>query len=119
VDRIALTGLEVFAHHGALPHERELGQRFVIDVELGLDLAPAARSDALADTVDYGRLAARVAEAASEDPCDLIEALAGRIADVCLGDHRVQTVEVTVRKPHAPLPVLAQEVAVTVRRSRA
>jgi 7,8-dihydroneopterin aldolase/epimerase/oxygenase len=118
VDRIALTGLEIFAYHGALPHERELGQRFVVDVALGLDLEPAARSDALVDTVDYGRLAARVAATATEDPCDLIEAVAGRIADVCLDDHRVQTVEVTVHKPHAPLPVVAREVAVTLRRSR-
>jgi 7,8-dihydroneopterin aldolase/epimerase/oxygenase len=119
VDRITLTGIEVFAHHGALPHERELGQRFVVDVALGLDLGPAARSDALADTIDYGRIAARVADAVSGDPCDLIEAVAGRVADACLSDHRVEEVEVTVRKPHAPLPVLAREVAVTLRRTRA
>jgi 7,8-dihydroneopterin aldolase/epimerase/oxygenase len=119
VDRITLTGIEVFAHHGALPHERELGQRFVVDVALGLDLGPAASSDALADTIDYGRIAARVADAVSGDPCDLIESVAGRVADACLSDHRVEEVEVTVRKPHAPLPVLAREVAVTLRRTRA
>jgi 7,8-dihydroneopterin aldolase/epimerase/oxygenase len=119
VDRIILTGLEVFGHHGALPHERELGQRFVVDLALDLDLAPAARSDALADTVDYGRLAARVAEVVGGDPHDLIETVAGRVADVCLRDDRVAAVEVTIRKPNAPLPVVAREVAVTLRRMRA
>jgi 7,8-dihydroneopterin aldolase/epimerase/oxygenase len=118
VDRITLSGIEVFAHHGALPHERELGQRFVVDVALVLDLAAAARSDALADTVDYGRLASRVAEAVTEEPCDLIEAVAGRVADACLSDHRVDEVEVTIHKPHAPLPVVAREVSVTLRRAR-
>jgi 7,8-dihydroneopterin aldolase/epimerase/oxygenase len=118
VDRITLTGLEVFAHHGALPHEREFGQRFVVDVGLDLDLGPAARSDDLGDTVDYGHLAARVVEVVAGRAADLLEAVAGRVADVCLEDARVAAVEVTIHKPHAPLPVVAREVAVTVRRAR-
>ncbi len=56
MDRISVTGIEVFAHHGVLPHERELGQRFVVDLALELDLAPAAASDDVADTVHYGDL---------------------------------------------------------------
>jgi 7,8-dihydroneopterin aldolase/epimerase/oxygenase len=119
VDRIVLTGIEVFGHHGALSHERELGQRFVVDVVLELDLAPAAASDALADTVDYGTLAGEVGAIVAGDPCDLIETVAGRVAERCLVDHRVHAVEVTVRKPNAPLPVPAREVAVVLRRERA
>jgi 7,8-dihydroneopterin aldolase/epimerase/oxygenase len=118
VDRIAITGIEVFAHHGVLPHEREHGQRFVVDVGLGLDLAAAAASDDLDETVDYGRLAADVAAIVAGEPCDLIETIAGRIAAHCLDDPRIEDVEVTVRKPSAPLPVVAREVAVTLRRSR-
>jgi 7,8-dihydroneopterin aldolase/epimerase/oxygenase len=118
VDRITLTGLEVFGHHGALPHERELGQRFVVDVGLDLDLGPASRSDELVDTVDYGRLSAQVAEVVAGDAHDLIETVAGRIADLCLADPRVHAAEVTVRKPNAPLPVVAREVSVTLRRGR-
>jgi 7,8-dihydroneopterin aldolase/epimerase/oxygenase len=118
MDRISLMGIEVFGHHGVLSHERELGQRFVVDVVLGLDLAPAATSDDLADTVDYGRLAGDVSAVVAGDPCDLIETVAGRIADLCLDDGRIQEVEVTVRKPAAPLPVVAGEVAVTLHRSR-
>lgn len=118
MDHIRIDGLEVFAHHGALPHEREVGQRFVVDVDLGLDLSAAASSDDLDRTVDYGRLAAEVVAIASGDPVDLIETLAGRIADHCLTDDRVQDVEVTVHKPQAPLPVVAREVSVRLRRSR-
>lgn len=118
MDRISVTGIEVFAHHGVLPHERDLGQRFVIDVVLELDLAPAATSDDVADTVDYGQLAADVATAATEDPVDLIETVAERVAARCLADPRVQATEVTVHKPAAPLPVSAREVAVTIHRTR-
>jgi len=119
MDHIRLSGLEVFGHHGVLPHERELGQRFVVDVRIGLDLSAAAASDDLEDTVDYGQLAGDVAAIIEREPAALIETVAGRIADRCLGDARVQDVEVTVRKPAAPLPVVAREVAVTLCRSRA
>jgi 7,8-dihydroneopterin aldolase/epimerase/oxygenase len=118
LDRISVTGIEVFAHHGVLAHERELGQRFVVDLVLELDLAPAAASDDVADTVHYGELAADVAALVAGDPVDLIETVADRVAARCLVDERVQAVEVTVRKPSAPLPVVAAEVAVTVRRAR-
>ena len=116
-DRITILGLQAFGHHGVLAHEREFGQRFVIDVLLTVDLEPAASSDDLTDTVDYGALSADIATIVAGDPVDLIETLAGRIADRCLQDRRVLNAEVTVHKPSAPLPVVAAEVAVTVHRA--
>lgn len=118
MDRIELLGVEAFGHHGVLPHEREFGQRFVVDVALGLDLHTAAASDDLADTVDYGQLAADVAAIVQGDPVDLIETVAGRIVERCFQDPHVEEVEVTVHKPAAPLPVVAREVAVSLRRHR-
>jgi 7,8-dihydroneopterin aldolase/epimerase/oxygenase len=118
VDVVRITGIEAFGRHGVLDHERELGQRFVVDVALGLDLAPAAASDDLDDTIDYGALARDVAAIVGGDPVDLIEALAGRVAARCLDDARVTEVEVTVHKPAAPLPVVAREASVTLRRTR-
>ena len=118
MDRITVSGLETFGHHGVLPHERRYGQRFSIDLVLELDLAPAAGSDDLDDTIDYGRLSGDVAAIVAGEPVDLIEALAGRIAVRCLEDARVQGVEVTVHKPNAPIPVVAREVAVTLCRTR-
>ena len=119
MDRITLSGIEAFGHHGVLPHERQYGQRFVVDVVLGLDLSTAGDTDDLRDTVDYGALSADVAAIVGGEPVDLIETVAERIARRCLTDARVQTVEVTVHKPAAPVPVVAAEVSVTVRRERA
>jgi 7,8-dihydroneopterin aldolase/epimerase/oxygenase len=118
VDAITIRGLEVFGHHGVLEHERRFGQRFVVDVTLGLDLAPAAASDDLTRTVDYGTLTGDIAGIVAGEPVDLIETLAERIATRCLDDERVVDVEVTVHKPAAPVPAVVSEVAVTVRRTR-
>lgn len=117
-DRISLTGITGYGHHGALPHERQLGQTFVVDVTLFLDLGPAGIHDDLSRTVDYGHLAHRVHEVIVSDPVDLIETLAGRIARRCLGEARVDRVTVTVHKPQAPVPVTLTDVAVTIERSR-
>jgi dihydroneopterin aldolase len=118
VDRVALRGITGFGHHGVFPAERETGQRFVVDVLLTLDLGPAASNDDLQQTVDYGVLAQSVVADIERDPLDLIEALALRIADRCLGDPRVEVAEVTVHKPEAPMPVTVGDVAVTLTRSK-
>ena len=115
-DRIALRGLRVHGRHGVLPEERADGQDFVVDAVLKLDTRKAATSDALDDTVDYGTLAQRLAEVVAGEPCDLIETLAQRLADVCLADDRVFEVEVTVHKPQAPIPIPFDDVTVTVVR---
>lgn len=119
MDRITVTGIEVFAHHGVLAHERELGQRFVVDLVLELDLAPAAASDDVADTVHYGELAVAIVESVERDPVDLIETVAERVAAVVLAHRAVERVEVTVHKPEAPIPVPFADVAVAIERSRA
>jgi 7,8-dihydroneopterin aldolase/epimerase/oxygenase len=83
-----------------------------------MDTRPAARSDDLQDTVDYGTLVAAVKKVVENDPVDLIETLAQRIADVCLSDGRVQWTEVTVHKPDAPIQATFTDVALTITRSR-
>ena len=115
-DRIALSGLRVRGFHGVLPVEREQGQDFLVDVVLTLDLRPAAASDDVADTVDYGELAERLAAVVAGEPVDLIETLASRLADVCLADPRVTRALVTVHKPGAPIAATFQDVSVTVVR---
>ena len=70
------------------------------------------------DTVDYGTLVDQIRQAVENDPVDLIETLAQRLADVCLGHAQVLNVEVTVHKPHAPIPVPFDDVALTITRRR-
>lgn len=117
-DRLVLQGLRAVGHHGVFEHERRDGQEFVVDVALGLDTRVAAATDDLAATVHYGVLAERLHEAISTEPVNLIETLAQRLADVCLAEEAVRTVEVTVHKPHAPLPVAFDDVSLTIQRSR-
>ncbi len=115
-DRIELRGLTVRGHHGVFPEERRAGQTFVLDLTVWLDLATAAASDELSDTLDYGALAERAAAVLGGEPCDLIETVAGRIADDVLTDHRVRAVEVVLHKPQAPIPLQFTDVAVVLTR---
>ena len=118
-DAIFITGLLIHAHHGVMPHEEKVGQRFVIDLELAIDLAQAAASDKLAHTVGYDQ----VVEVASRAFCGrryrLIEAAAGAVADEVLSTFpRIASVRVTVHKPHAPIAAIFNDVGVTILRKR-
>ena len=118
MDSITITGIEVFAYHGVLPEEKSAGQRFLIDVELDLDLTGAATTDDLGQTVDYGSLAQRIHDLVASERWDLIETVASRVAESVFEDPRVETVVATVHKPRAPIPVTFGDVSVTVRRDR-
>ncbi|MCI1748024.1 MAG: dihydroneopterin aldolase [Acidipropionibacterium sp.] len=134
---IRLMGITAIGHHGVLASERRDGQPFIVDVDLSLPLD--TRSDRLDQTVNYAVIAQQVVEEIQGEPVDLIETLAGRIADRCLATGEsggtadstsghtaagepphttAQSVEVTVHKPHAPVGVPLSDVAVVVRRNR-
>lgn len=117
-DRLVVRGLAFTGHHGVFEHERREGQTFVVDLALTTDTAAAARSDDLADTVDYGSLADEVRVVVEGEPVDLIETLAHRVAEVCLRHTGVIEAEVTVHKPHAPIQATFEDVALTITRTR-
>ncbi|WP_203978133.1 dihydroneopterin aldolase [Planotetraspora silvatica] len=118
MDSVRLAGLRARGRHGCLPAERELGQEFVVDVTLFLDTAPAAASDDLTKTVDYGALALQLVRTVEGEPVNLIETLADRLASDCLAYDLVDEVEVSVHKPAAPIPLPFDDVVVTIRRAR-
>jgi dihydroneopterin aldolase len=113
---VRIRGLEAWGRHGVYAPERELGQRFVIDIDIRLSDARSADTDDLALTVDYGTLAAAVEEIVGGEPVALLERLASLIADRVLAEPRARYVEVTVRKPHVALPQVLAETAVTLTR---
>ena len=119
-DRILVRGLRVLGTHGVLPAEAARPQPFAIDLELRVDLAAAAASDRLEDTVDYGRVAERAASVVSSGPPrQLIESLAAAVATAVLDlDPRVEEVTVTLRKLEPPLPLELTDVGVRVTRKR-
>ena len=119
-DRIELRGLRAVGTHGVLVEEQERAQPFEIDLDLQVDLRPAGLSDSLADTVDYGSVAAVVAAAVSGPRSfALLEALAWHVADAVLDvDHRITQVIVMLRKLRPPLAVDIETVGVRVVRTR-
>lgn len=118
-DRIELKGLRLYANHGVLAHERQQGQAFLCDVVCWLDFAAAAAGDDLAHTVNYAELAQLAHDIATGTPRKLIETVASEIADAALEAYPVlHAVEVTIHKPHAPIPLVFDDVAVVARRSR-
>lgn len=118
MDRISLHGIDVYAHHGVHPAERELGQRFVIDVDLWVDCSEAASSDSLARALDYTAVHRRISEATAGTSFQLIEALAGHICRVLLENFDVEKVLLTVQKPNPPIPNFLGKAAVTLERDR-
>ncbi|MET4703668.1 dihydroneopterin aldolase [Frigoribacterium sp. UYMn621] len=117
-DTIRLTGLRIFAHHGVLDFERENGQEFVVDLEIVVDLAPAAATDDVTKTIHYGELAEAVYAAVQADAVDLIETVAERVAAIALAYERADIVTVTIHKPAAPITVPFGDVSVTITRGR-
>ena len=103
-DRILLEGMVFHGRHGTLPAERELGQPFVVDIELRLDLQPAGLSDDLTRTVDYSEVHRQAKEIVEGTPVNLTETLAERIAGTVLEDYStVEAVRVKVIKPNVRL----------------
>ena len=118
-DRIFIKGLHVHARHGVLPYERSVGQVFVIDIDLSVDLTKAARSDRLADTISYGTVAEEAQRVFSAKPFKLVEAAAGALADAMLALFpAVWSVRVTIHKPHAPIAAIFDDVGVELTRAR-
>jgi dihydroneopterin aldolase len=115
-DRIVLTGLTVRGHHGVFDYEKREGQDFVVDVAVWRDHAPAARDDDLGQTLNYAELAELARSIVAGPPRDLIETVAVEIADTAIARWPMRRVEVTVHKPHAPIPLDFADVAVTAVR---
>ena len=118
-DRIEVRGLRLLGVHGVLAEERGRAQPFEVDLDLEIDTAAASISDDLADTVDYAAAIATVAEVVGGAPRNLLESLAGAIAEALLADGRIRSATVAVRKLRPPVPhqVASTGVRVTGARS--
>ena len=118
-DTIFITGVVVHARHGVMEHETEVGQRFVIDLELFSDLSDASRSDRHADTVSYSQVVSTATAAFRNANYKLLERAAGAVADAILAAFpRIRAVKITVHKPHAPIAEIFEDVGVVLTRNR-
>ena len=117
-DRIELKGIELFAYGGVTEAERQIGQRYRVDVTLELDLEPASRSDDLGDTGSYAEVYEIVAKTFRERPFNLLESVAGRILNRLLTGLPVDAATVRVTKLLPPIDGIVAEASVEMRRSR-
>lgn len=118
-DKIILSGMAFYGYHGANPEEKELGQRFIVDLEVERDLRPAGQRDDLAATVNYSHLYRTVKEVVEGRSFDLIEAVAEGIATNVLQRFPVDSAMVRVRKPEVPIKgSVLDYAAVEIRRRR-
>ncbi|WP_433527311.1 dihydroneopterin aldolase [Nocardia pseudovaccinii] len=118
LDRIELRGLRAYGYHGCFDYERRDGQEFLVDLTVWTDFAAAAATDDLANTIDYGVLAERAVQIIQGPPRNLIEKVVAEIADDVMTDPRIQSVEVVVHKPSAPIPHTFADVRVVTSRQR-
>ena len=116
-DLINIKGIQGFGRHGVFDFEKIDEQEFLVDIQLQLDLSQASKSDQLTDTVDYGAISAIAREEIEGESVDLIERLAGRIADRIKNEFtKVESLSVTVHKPQAPVKETFTDISVTITR---
>lgn len=118
MDTITLQGIPCFGYHGCLPEERQNGQPFIVDIILQVSLKKACESDDLHDTIDYSNVYALVKKVTEGTPYQLVERLAGVLAESLLTQYPAEAVTVTVHKPQAPVGGAIGDVAVTITRRR-
>lgn len=118
--RITLSNMVFYGYHGDLPEENKLGQRWIVDLVLTLDIAAAAATDDLNQTVDYTRVYAICRETVEKDRFKLIEALSNHVIDRILAECPiVDRVDITIKKPSVPIAGILDHVAVETSKSRA
>ncbi len=115
-DILRLKNMTFHAYHGVWDEEREIGQRFEVDMELMVDVGAVAKTDKLRDTVDLYTVFQTVEAVISEQKFNLVETMAERIADRVLQDFSVSELLVRVRKPHAPIRGIQDGIEVEIVR---
>jgi len=118
VDKILLGGLQFFGRHGCHTAENELGQMFVVDIELDCDLQLAARTDDLSDTVNYVEIYQEAKRVMEGPRAALLEHLAAQIGDFALRDERVKAARVRIKKPHVAVGGVLDYLGVEIERKR-
>jgi dihydroneopterin aldolase len=118
-DQIIMSGMSFFSHVGVLLQEKRVGQNFILDVIIYCGHLTATETDNLAETIDYGQAYLLIRDIVGQAHYDLIERLAGAVADKLLQTYKLaEAVDVTVRKPEAPIDGPFDYMAVRICRQR-
>lgn len=119
MDKISIKGLKIYAYHGVNPEEKRDGQNFIIDLDYYLNITKACNMDVLDDTVSYAKVVKLINRVFLEEKYDLIERAAQVVADAVLDEfEQIFKVDITLKKPEAPIKADFDYVAVTISRER-
>ncbi|MCC8073608.1 MAG: dihydroneopterin aldolase [Clostridiales bacterium] len=119
MDKILIRDLKIFAYHGVNPEEKENGQNFYFDIDLDVNMTKACYSDNVEDTVSYAKVIKTVSRVFTQDKYDLIERAAQVVANAVLEEYPdVFSVDITLKKPEAPMKADFGWVGVSIRRER-
>ena len=119
MDKITIKNLKLFAFHGVNPEEKENGQNFYLDVDYYANIIKACKSDDLNDTVSYAKVVKVIREAFTKEKFNLIEKAAQTVADAIFENFEsIYKVEITLKKPEAPVNADFEYMAVTITRER-
>ncbi len=119
MDQIEIRGLTVFAYHGVNPEEKRDGQRFILDITADVDLSVPCKTDCVEDTVSYAKVMKTAIRVMQEASYDLLEKVSQRVAEQILEEYRpIERVEITLKKPDAPIHADFDYVAVHIVRCR-
>ena len=120
MDKIIISDLKLFAHHGVNEDEKIYGQNFIIDAELYANLGAACESDDLNETVNYAKVVKTIRRVFTAEKYDLIERAVQVVCDAVLDEfERVEKIRLTLKKPEAPIKADFGYVAVCIERERA
>lgn len=119
MDKIIIKDLHIFAYHGVNEEEKRDGQNFYLDITAFLDASVPCVSDNVEDTVSYAKMIKKIIPAFTAEKYDLIEKAAQVTADCILDNFdQIKAVEITLKKPEAPVKADFAYVAVEIRRER-
>lgn len=119
MDNIKINGIKTYAYHGVLEAERVLGQFFITDVIMYLDLSAASKTDKLTETVHYGEAYQMIEQIIKGEPVDLIEHLAEKVSTALFDQYdKIVGTEVTITKINPPIEGNYDNVSITLNRKR-
>lgn len=119
MDKIIIKGLKIYAFHGVNKEEKDQGQNFIVDAVLYVDLSKAGNTDKVSDTVSYAKVTKTIIKTVNEKSYDLLEKVATRIIQQIFNEFlSVKKVDVTVKKPEAPINANFDYMAVNICKDR-
>lgn len=117
MDKIKIKDLEIYAHHGVLPEENVLGQKFLVSATLWMNLKQAGTTDDLTQSVNYAQVSHCMKQYMENNTFQLIEAVAEGLAkEILLGFHLVKKIKIKIKKPWAPVLLPLDTVSIEIKR---